>query len=99
MPDPIVASTKEIMEAVTALRDTFDEKNLDNSEVKTKVDKINKFLDVQEEINQKAVLAETQYKKENEELKRLLKLVIFDKLHVLGLLAKKHLKFLFVMQS
>ena len=63
------ATNQEVMEAVVELRSVFDAKNLDNSEVKGKVDKINDFLDKQEDLNQKALLAETQAKKDLDEMK------------------------------
>lgn len=68
MPDPI-ATAQEVMEAVNELRTTFDSKTLDYTEVKERTDKINAFLDKQDEINQKAVLAENQATKNYEEMK------------------------------
>ena len=59
---------QEVMEAVGELRSTFDSKTLDYSEIKERTEKINEFLDKQEEINQKRILADTQSKKEYDEM-------------------------------
>jgi len=59
---------REVIEAVAELRTAIDSKNADSAETKTKIDKINAALDVQEAANQKVALAANQQKKELEEM-------------------------------
>ena len=85
---------QEVMEAVTELHSTFDSKTLDYSEIKERTDKINKFLDKQEDINQKQSLAEAQSKKEYKEMVErcdALKLVLLMALLVKAKISKNHL--------